>query len=105
MMRQHVFEAGADKISINSAALADPTLIGEIGRSFGAQAVVVAIDARRDPQAGSGAAMRRCLCTADASPRAGAWWIGRARRRSAAQVRFCLPPWMRMARGRDSIAN
>ena len=46
-----VFEAGADKISVNSAALADPTLISEIGKSFGAQAVVVAIDARRDPEA------------------------------------------------------
>jgi len=46
-----VFEAGADKVSINSAALADPMLIDEIGRSFGAQAVVVAIDARRDPSA------------------------------------------------------
>lgn len=43
-----VFEAGADKVSVNSAALADPTLIEAIGRSFGAQAVVVAIDARRD---------------------------------------------------------
>jgi imidazole glycerol-phosphate synthase subunit HisF len=46
-----VFEAGADKVSINSAALADPMLIDAIGRSFGAQAVVVAIDARRDPEA------------------------------------------------------
>jgi cyclase len=46
-----VFEAGADKVSVNSAALADPTLIDAIGRSFGAQAVVVAIDARRDPDA------------------------------------------------------
>jgi cyclase len=46
-----VFEAGADKVSINSAALADPALIGQIGSSFGAQAVIVAIDARRDPQA------------------------------------------------------
>jgi cyclase len=46
-----VFEAGADKVSINSAALADPALIDAIGRSFGAQAVVVAIDARRDPKA------------------------------------------------------
>lgn len=45
-----VFEAGADKISINSAALADPGLISAIGSSFGAQAVVVAIDARRDPE-------------------------------------------------------
>jgi cyclase len=42
-----VFDAGADKISINSAAVARPELIDEIGRSFGAQAVVVAIDARR----------------------------------------------------------
>jgi len=48
---EQVFEAGADKVSINSAALADPGLIGAIGASFGAQAVVVAIDARRDPTA------------------------------------------------------
>src|ERR1700684_3907439 len=46
-----VFEAGADKVSVNSAALKDPMLIDAIGRSFGAQAVVVAIDARRDPKA------------------------------------------------------
>ncbi len=43
-----VFDAGADKISINSAALARPELIEEIGSKFGAQAVVVAIDARRN---------------------------------------------------------
>jgi len=46
-----VFDAGADKVSINSAALAHPELIDAIGRNFGAQAVVVAIDARRDPAA------------------------------------------------------
>ena len=46
---ESVFDAGADKISINSAAIADPSLIDAIGRNFGAQAVVVAIDARRDP--------------------------------------------------------
>jgi imidazole glycerol-phosphate synthase subunit HisF len=42
-----VFEAGADKISINSAALADPTLITRIGSRYGSQAVIVAIDAKR----------------------------------------------------------
>jgi cyclase len=42
-----VFAAGADKISINSAALADPTLITKISERFGSQAVVVAIDAKR----------------------------------------------------------
>lgn len=46
-----VFDAGADKISINSAALVHPELIGEIGSSFGAQAVIVAIDARRTARA------------------------------------------------------
>jgi cyclase len=42
-----VFDAGADKVSINSAALLRPELIDEIGARFGAQAVIVAIDARR----------------------------------------------------------
>lgn len=43
-----VFSAGADKISINTAALADPELITCIADRFGSQAVVVAIDARRN---------------------------------------------------------
>ncbi len=42
-----VFAAGADKISINSAALAEPELITQIAQRFGSQAVVVAIDAKR----------------------------------------------------------
>jgi len=47
-----VFDAGADKVSINSAAIARPELIAEIGGSFGAQAVIVAIDARRAQNSG-----------------------------------------------------
>ncbi|MGA2391362.1 MAG: imidazole glycerol phosphate synthase subunit HisF [Candidatus Sulfotelmatobacter sp.] len=42
-----VFDAGADKIAINSAAVGDPALIGKIAACFGSQAVVVAIDARK----------------------------------------------------------
>jgi imidazole glycerol-phosphate synthase subunit HisF len=42
-----VVEAGADKVSINSAALANPALISEVASRFGSQAVVVAIDAKR----------------------------------------------------------
>src|SRR5271168_2574833 len=45
-----VFDAGADKVSINSAAVSRPELIGEIGRRFGAQAVIIAIDGRRKHQ-------------------------------------------------------
>ena len=40
-----IIESGADRVSINSAALADPTLISAIADRFGSQAVVVAIDA------------------------------------------------------------
>ena len=40
-----IIEAGADRVSLNSAALATPELITEIARRFGSQAVVVAIDA------------------------------------------------------------
>ncbi|MGC2773734.1 MAG: HisA/HisF-related TIM barrel protein, partial [Candidatus Sulfotelmatobacter sp.] len=42
-----VFDAGADKIAINSAAVRDPELIGKIAVCFGSQAVVVAIDAKQ----------------------------------------------------------
>ncbi len=42
-----LFEAGADKITMNSAGVAQPQLITEIAERFGSQAVVVAIDARR----------------------------------------------------------
>jgi imidazole glycerol-phosphate synthase subunit HisF len=43
-----IFDAGADKITINSAAIADPCLITSIAGRFGSQAVIVAIDARRN---------------------------------------------------------
>jgi cyclase len=43
---QAVLDAGADKISVNSAALARPGLIDELASRFGAQCVVLAIDAK-----------------------------------------------------------
>jgi cyclase len=47
-----IFDAGADKISLNSAAIARPELITEIARRFGSQAVIVAIDAKRGNASG-----------------------------------------------------
>jgi imidazole glycerol-phosphate synthase subunit HisF len=44
-----LLRAGADKISLNTAALARPELIHEAAERFGSQCIVVAIDARRDP--------------------------------------------------------
>jgi cyclase len=45
---QAVLDAGADKVSVNSAALARPELLEELAAQFGAQCVVIAIDARRE---------------------------------------------------------
>jgi len=47
-------DAGADKVALNSAALADPTLVTRLAGRYGSQAVVVAIDAKRDASAGPG---------------------------------------------------
>jgi imidazole glycerol-phosphate synthase subunit HisF len=44
---QAVLDAGADKVSVNSAAVARPELIDELANVFGAQCVVLAIDAKR----------------------------------------------------------
>jgi cyclase len=49
---QAVLDAGADKVSVNSAAVARPDLIGELGGVFGAQCVVLAIDAKRRDDGG-----------------------------------------------------
>lgn len=43
-----VVRAGADKVTVNTAAVARPELITELSREFGAQAVVLAIDAKRN---------------------------------------------------------
>jgi len=49
-----LLRAGADKVAVNTAAIADPAVITAIAREFGAQCVVVAIDARRRPDGGFG---------------------------------------------------
>jgi cyclase len=49
-----VFNAGADKITVNTSALKHPELVSEISDKYGNQAVVVAIDAKRRYQLGEG---------------------------------------------------
>ena len=44
--------AGADKVSINSAAISDPQLITDAAKAFGSQCVVLAVDAKRTPAGG-----------------------------------------------------
>jgi cyclase len=47
-----ILHAGADKVSVNTAAVRRPELISELSREFGAQAVVLAIDARHNVSGG-----------------------------------------------------
>jgi cyclase len=61
-----VLEAGADKVSVNSAALGRPTLIEELAESLGTQAVVVAIDTE-------GGRVRSHAATRDAARDTVAW--------------------------------
>ena len=49
---QAVLDAGADKVSVNTAAVTEPELIGRLADVFGAQCVVLAIDARGSPAGG-----------------------------------------------------
>ena len=69
-----MLRAGADKVSVNTAAVQRPELIGEIATEFGAQCCVCAIDAkraRRRPR------RSRCTCTAAARRRASTRSTGR----------------------------
>lgn len=45
---ERLLDAGADKIAINTAAIRNPALVGELAARFGSQAIVVAIDAKRN---------------------------------------------------------
>ena len=45
-----LLEAGADKVAVNSAAVARPELLGELSRAFGRQCTVVAVDSARTPE-------------------------------------------------------
>jgi len=49
-----LLRAGADKVAVNTAAVSDPSLLERLGRRFGSQAVVLAIDARAVRGAGDG---------------------------------------------------
>ena len=75
-------EAGADKVSLNSAALADPTLLTRLAARYGSQAVVVAIDARRE---GGGYAVRS-RSGSTATGRDAVEWAREAEARGAGEI-------------------
>jgi imidazole glycerol-phosphate synthase subunit HisF len=75
---EELLAAGADKVAVNSAALARPELVGELAAAFGSQAVVVAIDA----EAGR---VRSRAGTTDAG-RDAFDWASEARERGAGEI-------------------
>jgi cyclase len=83
-----VFDSGADKISINSAALAHPELITEIAARFGSQAVIVAIDARRVPAAPDPVAAAEVFSAGGRLPahRTALDWAREAEQRGAGEI-------------------
>ena len=46
-----LLRAGADKVAVNTAAIARPALLGELSRQFGSQCIVLSVDARTVPEA------------------------------------------------------
>lgn len=75
---------GADKISINSAAIMNPQLITDAARKFGSQCVVVAIDAKRNPDGKTWNIYKnggRVDMGIDA-----VWWAKEAERRGAGEI-------------------
>ena len=73
-----LLEAGADKVSVNSAALAGPSLIGELAAKLGSQAVVVAIDTE-------GGRVRTRAGTTE-TPRETVEWAREAEARGAGEI-------------------
>ena len=83
-----VFDAGADKIAINSAAMKDPSLIETIAAKFGSQAVVVAIDAKRILQAADSETFFAVKSAGgrDATGREASIWAKEAQERGAGEI-------------------
>ena len=88
---QAVLDAGADKVSVNSAALARPELLDELADSFGAQCVVLAIDAKAAHGAtAAGGATWQAAASADRTRRRR---LGARGASSAAPARSCSRAW------------
>ena len=99
-----VFDAGADKVAVNSAALADPALIGRIAHRYGSQAVIVAIDALRVSN-GKGMSFGVKATGGRQRYRARCGRMGERGRADMAPAKSCLPRLIVTECATVSIAN
>jgi imidazole glycerol-phosphate synthase subunit HisF len=81
-----VFDAGADKVAVNSAALADPALIARIAHRYGSQAVIVAMDAHRIKTAAGISFGVKATGGRHATGRDAVEWAVEAERRGAGEI-------------------
>ena len=96
-----LLNAGADKVSINTAAVDNPALVAEAARRFGSQAIVVAVDAKaRRPGQVGGLHARRAQGHRPRRRR-----VGRADGRGSARGRSSSPAWTATAPGRASTSS
>ncbi|HEV3485770.1 MAG TPA: imidazole glycerol phosphate synthase subunit HisF [Vicinamibacterales bacterium] len=83
-------DAGADKVSLNSAALAEPALLTRLASRYGSQAVVVAIDAKRVPEEITTSGRPRYTVYSrsgtTATPRDAVEWATEAEERGAGEI-------------------
>ena len=92
-----ILRAGADKISVNSAAVKHPELVSAAAERYGSQCVVAAIDARKTGTTPSGFEV---YVAGGRTP-----LRGRKRSVRAARGKYCLPPWIGTAQNLGSIWN
>ena len=95
-----VLRAGADKVTVNTAAVERPELISELSQQFGAQAVVLSIDVKR--RAGVLGSLHARRARRDGTRRGRS---GPRKRCRAEREKFCSPRSTATARAADSIAN
>lgn len=86
--------AGADKVSINSAALANPELITIAAAAFGTQAILCAIDAKQVPAIPISG---KSMCMAGVKIRVSMRLSGQQKQLVAERAKFYLLPWIEMA--------
>ena len=100
-----LLEAGADKVSINTAAVKDRDFVRAAAEKFGAQCIVVAIDAKRVGAGKAAASVSRSSPMAGASRPASRRQAMRARLWRSAPARSCSPRWTATERSRASTSS
>ena len=81
-------DAGADKVALNSAALDDPSLLSRLASRYGSQAVIVAIDAKREERGAKGEGRYAVFSRSGSArtPREATEWAREAADRGAGEV-------------------